>query len=189
MTARSWGQVFPRALGKRYDLPRQRARSANRGPRPSEHPTVAAIPASAGKRQHCENRGASPVSCSCRSYGGWLLAATHGIDERPLSTSSEPKSISRETTFGRDLHPRDDRQTLSGFSRHSVAKSPRICAARTTGAEASASRYATPTSSSDLSLPSAIDDAQCLRGVLLERKLCVLGMRVIALSARGAAET
>jgi DNA polymerase-4 len=47
-------------------------------------------------------------------YGAWLLAAAHGIDERPLVTAVEAKSISRETTFARDLHPRDDRETLSG---------------------------------------------------------------------------
>jgi DNA polymerase-4 len=48
-----------------------------------------------------------------RSYGTWLLAAANGIDERPLITAAEPKSVSRETTFERDLHPRDDRETLS----------------------------------------------------------------------------
>jgi DNA polymerase-4 len=48
-----------------------------------------------------------------RSYAEWLHAAAHGIDERPVETSSEPKSISRETTFERDLHPRHDRAVLS----------------------------------------------------------------------------
>ncbi len=33
------------------------------------------------------------------SYGAWLHAAAHGHDERPIVTESEPKSISRETTF------------------------------------------------------------------------------------------
>ena len=41
-----------------------------------------------------------------RSYGGWLHEAAHGRDERPVVTSSEPVSISRETTFDRDLHAR-----------------------------------------------------------------------------------
>ncbi len=48
-----------------------------------------------------------------RSYASWLHAASHGIDERPVITSSEPKSISRETTFERDLHARHDRAILS----------------------------------------------------------------------------
>jgi len=50
-----------------------------------------------------------------RSYGAWLHEAANGRDERPLSLSREPKSISRETTFERDLHPRQDREILSGI--------------------------------------------------------------------------
>lgn len=46
------------------------------------------------------------------SYGRWLHDAAHGRDERPVVTWREPKSISRETTFERDLHPRLDRDTL-----------------------------------------------------------------------------
>ena len=48
-----------------------------------------------------------------RNYGPWLHQAAHGIDERPVVTRSEPKSISRETTFERDLHAKLDRSTLS----------------------------------------------------------------------------
>ena len=48
-----------------------------------------------------------------RSYGGWLHEVSHGIDERPVITNAEPKSISRETTFERDLHARYDRHILS----------------------------------------------------------------------------
>jgi DNA polymerase-4 len=46
-------------------------------------------------------------------YGGWLHAAAHGRDERPVVTFREPKSISRETTFERDLHAVRDRAALS----------------------------------------------------------------------------
>jgi DNA polymerase IV len=48
-----------------------------------------------------------------QSYGAWLHAVAHGRDERPVVTESEPRSISRETTFERDLHARHDRATLS----------------------------------------------------------------------------
>src|SRR5574337_1216362 len=34
-----------------------------------------------------------------RSYGLWLARVAHGEDERPVVTDSEPKSLSRETTF------------------------------------------------------------------------------------------
>jgi len=37
------------------------------------------------------------------NYGAWLHNAAHGRDERPVVTYSEPKSISRETTFEHDL--------------------------------------------------------------------------------------
>ncbi|MDQ3186589.1 MAG: DNA polymerase IV, partial [Pseudomonadota bacterium] len=47
------------------------------------------------------------------SYGRWLHEASHGIDVRPVNTNSEPKSISRETTFERDLHSRRDRPILT----------------------------------------------------------------------------
>ena len=46
-------------------------------------------------------------------YAQWLMAVAQGQDERPLSTDRTPKSISRETTFERDLHVRMDRARLS----------------------------------------------------------------------------
>ncbi len=38
-----------------------------------------------------------------KSYGEYLYEASRGIDESPLVTNWEPKSISRETTFQRDI--------------------------------------------------------------------------------------
>lgn len=38
-----------------------------------------------------------------KSYGTWLYESSRGIDERPLITHWEPKSLSRETTFERDV--------------------------------------------------------------------------------------
>ncbi len=49
------------------------------------------------------------------NYGSWLHAAAHGRDDRPVVTSSEPKSISRETTFERDLHAHTDRAKLGAI--------------------------------------------------------------------------
>jgi DNA polymerase IV len=48
-----------------------------------------------------------------RSQGHWLHEAAHGIDDRPVVTHSEPVSMSRETTFDRDLHARRDRPELT----------------------------------------------------------------------------
>jgi DNA polymerase-4 len=46
------------------------------------------------------------------NFGSWLHRVALGLDDRPIVTHSEPKSISRETTFERDLHPRHDRDEL-----------------------------------------------------------------------------
>ena len=48
-----------------------------------------------------------------RATGAWLHEAAHGRDERPLVTTSEPVSMSRETTFERDLHAVRDKAELS----------------------------------------------------------------------------
>jgi DNA polymerase-4 len=48
------------------------------------------------------------------SYGAWLHAA-HGVDERAVVTFSEPVSMSRETTFDRDLHAKRDKAALGAI--------------------------------------------------------------------------
>ena len=53
------------------------------------------------------------VSKFGRTSGAWLHRVAHGIDDRPVVTESEPKSISRESTFERDLHAKQDREELS----------------------------------------------------------------------------
>ena len=45
-------------------------------------------------------------------YGAWLHEAAWGRDDRPVSLDSEPVSMSRETTFERDLHAVRDRDEL-----------------------------------------------------------------------------
>ena len=47
-----------------------------------------------------------------KSYGAWLFDASHGLDERAVVTESEPVSMSRETTFEKDLHVVHDRAAL-----------------------------------------------------------------------------
>jgi DNA polymerase-4 len=44
--------------------------------------------------------------------GAWLHDAAHGIDHRPVVLESEPVSMSRETTFDRDLHAVRDKAEL-----------------------------------------------------------------------------
>ncbi len=50
-----------------------------------------------------------------KSYGAWLFDAAWGRDDRPVVTESEPVSMSRETTFERDLHAVRDRAELGAI--------------------------------------------------------------------------
>ena len=47
-----------------------------------------------------------------QAYGAWMHDAAWGRDDRPVVTESEPVSMSRETTFDRDLHAVRDRREL-----------------------------------------------------------------------------
>lgn len=47
------------------------------------------------------------------SYGLWMHESAHGIDRREVTLFSEPKSISRETTFEHDMHVRRHRDQLT----------------------------------------------------------------------------
>jgi DNA polymerase-4 len=50
-----------------------------------------------------------------KSYGAWLHEVSWGRDERAVQTESEPVSMSRETTFERDLHAVRDRAELGAI--------------------------------------------------------------------------
>jgi DNA polymerase-4 len=47
-----------------------------------------------------------------KATGAWMFEASHGRDTRELVLDSEPVSISRETTFDRDLHAVRDKAEL-----------------------------------------------------------------------------
>jgi len=126
------------------------------------------------------------------SYGTWLWESAHGRDERPLVTLREPKSISRETTFARDLHPKRDRDALTGIlldlcQRLSGDLERKGRLGRTIGIKLRYDTFQTVTR--DLTLdratadPAAIRDAAraCLRRVPLDRPLRLLGIRAGAL--------
>ncbi len=46
------------------------------------------------------------------NHGAWMYESAWGRDDRPVVTESEPVSMSRETTFERDLHAVRDRNEL-----------------------------------------------------------------------------
>ena len=127
-----------------------------------------------------------------KRYSEWLYQAARGLDERAVITSSEPKSISRETTFERDLHVKTDRAKLSDiFTRLCVQLASDLrrkgYVAKTIGIKLRYDDFRILTR--DVSLPLATDDAdeirraagECLKRAPLEQRLRLLGVRVSAL--------
>lgn len=123
------------------------------------------------------------------STGAWLHRAAHGIDERPLVTERAPKSVSRESTFARDLHARADRAELSEIFTGLCARVADDLrrtgyAGRTIGIKLRYADFHAVTR--DLTLPEATCDAaairraagHCLKRVALDRRIRLLGVRV-----------
>ena len=139
---------------------------------------------------------AAPVDFLMRKFGPstglWLHQAAHGRDERPIVTESEPRSISRETTFERDLHVRNDRAELSEVF---TALCMRVAddlqrkgyASRTIGIKLRYADFRAVTR--DLTLPTGVCDGdqirqaagQCLKRVALTQKIRLLGVRASGL--------
>lgn len=131
------------------------------------------------------------------NYGAWLHQAAHGRDERPVVTFSEPKSISRETTFERDLHAREDRAALGAIF-------TRLCEqlaadlqrkgylAKTIGVKLRYDDFRIVTR--ELTLQAHTQDAhairqaagRCLKKTMLEQRLRLLGVRAGSLCKSGA---
>lgn len=128
-----------------------------------------------------------------RSYGHWLHRVSHGLDDRPVVVHAEPKSLSRETTFERDLHVRRDRPILSEvFTSLCIALAGDLkrkgYVARTIGIKLRYEDFLTVTRAHTLSFSTA--DAgvirhaaeECLRRVPLKQKLRLLGVRASTLA-------
>lgn len=126
------------------------------------------------------------------SYATWLYEVARGIDHRPVIVDAEPKSISRETTFERDLHLRHDRAILTeAFTAlcQQVAKdlSRKGYAGRTISIKLRFEDFQTVTR--DFSLAEYTADAavirqaasECLRRVPLKKKIRLLGVKVSTL--------
>ena len=131
-----------------------------------------------------------------RSYGAWLHDAAHGRDERAVQTHSEPVSMSRETTFERDLHAKADRAALSAIFTQLCAQvaddlQRKGYVGRTVGIKLRFDDFRTVTR--DLTLPQPTADAAeirraagaCLKRVDLKRRLRLLGVRAGSLAKAG----
>ena len=130
-----------------------------------------------------------------KSTGAWLHRVAHGIDQREVVTESEPKSISRETTFERDLHARHDRAELSEiFTGLCVRVADDLARkgylSRTIGIKLRYADFHAVTR--DITLPSCIGDAaeirkaagECLKRIPLAQKIRLLGVRAGGLVSR-----
>lgn len=125
-------------------------------------------------------------------FGLWLHQSANGIDERPLETSAEPKSISRETTFERDLHAVQDKQALGEIfttlcERLEADLRRKGYASRTIGIKLRYADFQAVTR--DLTLPQPVYEAsairqaagQCLKRIPLQQRIRLLGVRAGAL--------
>jgi DNA polymerase-4 len=132
-----------------------------------------------------------------RAHGAFMHDAAHGRDERDVITEMEPKSISRETTFERDLSARRDRDELSEIFTSlctGVADDLRRkgYVGRTIGLKLRYDNFKTVTRDRTLDWPTADAHAirraagECLKRVPLDRRIRLLGVRVGALFAASA---
>ena len=126
------------------------------------------------------------------SRGAWMHQASHGRDDRPVVTYSEPVTISRETTFERDLSARRDRDMLAeiftdlceGLAEDLQHKG---YVGRTIGLKLRYDNFKTVTR--DRTIPQPTQDAktirraasECLKRVPLERRIRLLGVRISGL--------
>jgi DNA polymerase-4 len=135
-----------------------------------------------------------------RTYAIWLSDVAHGVDHREVITDSETKSISRETTFEKDLHARHDRAELSAIFTTLCTKladdlKRKGYLSRTIGVKLRYDDFKSVTR--DMTLPQATADPQlirqaagaCLKRVPLEKRLRLLGVKASGLLEEGEAQT
>jgi DNA polymerase IV len=134
-----------------------------------------------------------------KSYGVWLHEAAWGRDDRPVVTESEPVSMSRETTFDKDLHAVHDKAALSAIFTQlcdSVAADlqRKGYVGKTIGIKLRYGNFKIVTR--DITLPVGTDDAALIRrtaGLALKRadlrqRFRLLGVRVGKLEIKNSEE-
>jgi DNA polymerase-4 len=125
--------------------------------------------------------------------GAWMFDAARGLDDRPIVLESEPVSISRETSFERDLHPVRDKSELGAiFTRLCEQLADDLTrkgyVGKTIGIKLKYEDFKTVTRDLTIATPTA--DAklirqtagQCLKRAPLDRRLRLLGVRIGALA-------
>ena len=123
-----------------------------------------------------------------KATGAWMHDVAWGHDDRPVVTSSEPVSMSRETTFERDLHAVRDKAALGAIFTELCSKlaadlARKGYAAKTIGIKLRYDDFKIATR--DQTLDRYTQDGktirhtagQCLKRVPLDKKLRLLGVR------------
>ena len=131
-----------------------------------------------------------------KSTGAWMHEVAWGRDDRPVVTHSEPVSISRETTFERDLHAVRDRAALGAIFTQLCGKladdlNRKGYKAKTIGIKLRYDDFKIATRDHTGAEP--VQDAiairqlagQCLKRVPLDKKLRLLGVRASSLVKSG----
>ena len=127
-----------------------------------------------------------------RAQGQWMHESSHGRDGRDVVTCSEPRSISRETTFERDLSVKRDRELLSGvFTDLCTGVGDDLrrkgYAGRTVGVKLRYDNFVIVTRDRTIAAPTqdALEIRRaagaCLRRVALDRRIRLLGVRMSGL--------
>jgi DNA polymerase-4 len=132
-----------------------------------------------------------------RATGAWMHDAAWGRDNRPVVTESEPVSMSRETTFERDLHAVRDRAELGAIFtdlcvRVAADLQRKGYVGKTIGIKLRYDDFRIATR--DQTIDRFTDDAvlirqvagQCLKRVPLQQRLRLIGVRVGTLARAGA---
>jgi DNA polymerase IV len=134
-----------------------------------------------------------------KSYGTWMHDAAWGRDDRPVVTQSEPVSMSRETTFERDLHAVRDRAELGAIFTDLCVKVAgdlrrKGYVGRTIGVKLRFDDFRIATRDHTIDHftadPKTIRQTagQCLKRVDFDRRLRLLGVRVGKLVKAGSIE-
>jgi DNA polymerase-4 len=128
--------------------------------------------------------------------GAWMIEAAWGRDDRPVVTESEPVSMSRETTFSKDLHAVRDRAELGAIFTALCEKlaedlQRKGYVAKTIGIKLRYEDFKAATRDQTMESYTADSRAirhiagQCLKRVPLQQRLRLLGVRASALVKRG----
>ena len=134
-----------------------------------------------------------------KKTGAWLHDAAYGHDDRPVVTESEPVSMSRETTFERDLHAVRDRAELGALFTHLCTRvaedlQRKGYVGKTVGIKLRFDDFKSVTRDQTLAFYTADARAirqiagQCLKRVPLDQRLRLLGVRVGSLVKSGSDE-